>query len=103
MVSLTAVEESINRLWPDHSHAVIQIPDARKGEQLILITTRQLADRSEIITYFNQNGLGELGIPKNILHLDKLPLLATGKTDYVTLREWLLQQQSKNPDNNGEI
>jgi len=103
MVSLTAVEESINRLWPDHSHAVIQIPDARKGEQLVLITTRQLADRSEIIAYFNQNGLGELGIPKNILHLDKLPLLATGKTDYVTLREWLLQQQSKNPDNNGEI
>lgn len=92
MISLPAIEESIHQLWPDYSHAVIQIPDARKGEQLVLITTRQPADRSEIVAYFNQNGLGELGIPKSILYIDKLPLLATGKTDYVSLHEWVLQQ-----------
>ncbi|MCC6917405.1 acyl-[ACP]--phospholipid O-acyltransferase [Nitrosomonas sp.] len=92
MVSLTAVEEAINRLWPGYGHAVIQVPDTKKGEQVILVTTHQQADRSEIITYFNQNGLGELGIPKNILYIDKLPLLATGKTDYVALYEQVLQQ-----------
>ena len=98
MISLPAIEESIHQLWPGYSHAVIQIPDARKGEQIVLITTRQPADRSDIIAYFNQNGLGELGIPKNILYIDKLPLLATGKTDYVSLREWVLQQGGENID-----
>lgn len=98
MVSLVAVEEAINRLWPGYSHAVIQIPDTKKGEQIVLITTRQQADRGEIIAYFSKNGLGELGIPKEVRHIDKLPLLATGKTDYVTLHEWV-QQQSEVPDN----
>ncbi|MXS85693.1 acyl-[ACP]--phospholipid O-acyltransferase [Nitrosomonas sp. HPC101] len=92
MISLPAIEESINQLWPGYGHAIIQMPDARKGEQIVLITTRQSADRSDIVTYFSQNGLGELGIPKSILYIDKLPLLATGKTDYVSLHEWVLQQ-----------
>lgn len=91
MISLTAVEEAINRLWPGYGHAVIQRPDAKKGEQIVLITTRQQADRSEIITYFSKNDLGELGIPQNILYIDKLPLLATGKIDYVLLHEWVQQ------------
>jgi acyl-[acyl-carrier-protein]-phospholipid O-acyltransferase/long-chain-fatty-acid--[acyl-carrier-protein] ligase len=98
MVSLTVVEEAINRLWPDDSHAVIQLPDEKKGEQIVLITTRQLADRSEIITYFSKNDLGELGIPKNILTIDQLPLLASGKIDYVTLHEWISQPEKEADD-----
>ena len=89
MVSLTAVEEAVSRLWPGYSHAAIQIPDAKKGEQIILVTTHQQTDRSEIIAYFSKNNLGELGIPKNILYIDKLPLLSTGKIDYVSLHEWV--------------
>ncbi len=92
MVSLTAVEESISRLWPEYAHATVQLPDARKGEQIILVTTNPNADRNDIVTYFQENGLGELGIPRNILYIDKLPVLGTGKTDYVALHEWVLQQ-----------
>jgi len=97
MVSLTAVEEAINRLWPGYSHAVIQLPDAKKGEQIVLITTRQQADRGEIVTFFSKNDLGELGIPRNILTIHQLPLLATGKTDYVALHEWV-QQANRESD-----
>ncbi len=91
MVSLTAVEESISRLWPGYEHAAIQLPDEKKGEQIILVTTHPHADRNEIIAYFQQNDLGELGIPRDILYIDKLPLLGTGKTDYVALHEWAVQ------------
>lgn len=98
MVSLTAVEEAINRLWPGYGHAVIQLPDEKKGEQIVLITTYLSAERSEIVAYFSNNDLGELGIPRNILTIGQLPLLASGKTDYVTLHEWA-QQPDRDLDN----
>ena len=34
MVSLAAVEGYANAIWPEHAHAVVSIPDTRKGEQL---------------------------------------------------------------------
>src|SRR5690606_12849399 len=51
MVSLTAVEEYVSELWPDYAHAVVQIPDAKKGEQLVLITTNPAANRNALINY----------------------------------------------------
>lgn len=92
MVSLTAVEEYINQLWPTYSHAVVQIPDAKKGEQLILITTYPAANRNDLIAYVQEQGLGELNIPKTILTINEIPVLGTGKTDYVTLHDWVLKQ-----------
>ncbi|SDY56680.1 acyl-[ACP]--phospholipid O-acyltransferase [Nitrosomonas sp. Nm33] len=92
MVSLTAVEEYVHKLWPAYTHAVVQIPDAKKGEQLVLITTNPSANRNELIDYVQKQGIGELNIPKTILTVDEIPFLGTGKTDYVTLRDWTLKQ-----------
>lgn len=83
MVSLTAVETYIAQLWPDNHHAIVTIADAKKGEALVLITDNQNADRTEISGYAKQNGIGELSVPKTIKIVDKVPLLGTGKTDYV--------------------
>lgn len=92
MVSLAAVEDTISRLWPGHHHAAVRLPDPKKGEQIVLITTHAKADRNELIAYFRKNGQSELGIPRNILYLETLPMLGNGKTDYVTLNEWVQQQ-----------
>lgn len=89
MVSLTAVEQIIKNLWPQHTHAVVQIPDSKKGEQLVLITTYPEASRNDVVQYVQQHQLGELNIPRNILITDKIPLLATGKTNYMELLEWV--------------
>jgi acyl-[acyl-carrier-protein]-phospholipid O-acyltransferase/long-chain-fatty-acid--[acyl-carrier-protein] ligase len=94
MVSLTAVEEYVNKLWPAYTHAVVQTPDAKKGEQLVLITTHPSAHRNELLSYAQQQGIGELNIPKTILIIDEIPLLGTGKTDYATLRDWALKQMA---------
>ena len=37
MVSLTVVENCATALWPDNMHAAVSIPDARKGEQIVLV------------------------------------------------------------------
>lgn len=82
MVSLSAVENMANTLWPDYEHAVISIPDAKKGEQLILYTTNQKADRKELQEHAKAAGVTELSVPKSIVTLDKIPVLGTGKVDY---------------------
>jgi acyl-[acyl-carrier-protein]-phospholipid O-acyltransferase/long-chain-fatty-acid--[acyl-carrier-protein] ligase len=61
---------------------VIARPDPRRGEQLVLVTDRQDAARDALLAAAREDGLGELLVPKTILVVDKVPLLATGKVDY---------------------
>ncbi len=85
MISLAAVESVVSALWPDHTHAVVNLPDARKGERLVLVTDFQDAQRDALMTYARGNGIAELSIPRNILKVDKMPILGTGKMDYVSI------------------
>ncbi|MDH3595465.1 MAG: acyl-[ACP]--phospholipid O-acyltransferase, partial [Rhodospirillales bacterium] len=83
MVSLGAVENLVTSLWPNHQHAVVSLPDARKGEQLVLLTDRAAAARDELAAHARTEGAAELMVPKVLFNVDALPLLGTGKTDYV--------------------
>jgi len=87
MVSLTAVESFVSAAWPEHNHAVVSIPDAKKGEQLVLLTTCATAHRSELVTYAQKNGISELSLPRQVIIENEIPLLGTGKTDYVGVQE----------------
>ena len=91
MISLTAVEGYISKLWPEHTHAIVAVPDDKKGEQLILITENKDARKQEITEYVRSQGLSELGLPKKIIPVDKVPLLGSGKIDYVTAQEIAVQ------------
>lgn len=82
MISLTAVEELAGKCWPDKHHAVIALPDNSKGEQLVLVTNHQDADRRELAGYARRAGITEINVPKKIVMLKDIPLLATGKTNY---------------------
>ena len=87
MVALGRVEEELRALWPDNKFAVIAMADARKGEQLVLVTDRAGAGRPDIAEHFRSRGLPELMLPRTIRTVEKLPLLGTGKTDYQAVRE----------------
>lgn len=87
MVSLSAVETMIESIYPNHAHAVVAIPDARKGEQLILVTTNDKAERKALSAYASDNGISELSVPKTIKTTDKLPVLGSGKTDYTRVMD----------------
>ncbi len=87
MVSLTAVEGLASAVWPDSRHAVVSIPDSRKGEKLVLVTDRIDADVSRLAEWARSHGAPELAVPKKIMRVGEVPVLGTGKTDYVAIQK----------------
>jgi acyl-[acyl-carrier-protein]-phospholipid O-acyltransferase/long-chain-fatty-acid--[acyl-carrier-protein] ligase len=96
MVSLVAVEQFAINAWPDAHHAVVSIPDAKKGEQIILLTTQKNATISVLVAV--NDGVSNLSIPKKILITETIPVLVTGKTNYPGVSELVtsLMQSKKN-------
>lgn len=85
VVSLAVVESCASAIWPDCGHAAIAIPDARKGEQIVLVTTSPDAERTAFAGWVQNHGVQELAVPRRIVLVDDIPVLGTGKTDYVQL------------------
>lgn len=85
MVSLTVVENCASAIWPDHMHAAAIVPDKRKGEQIILITDRKEAKRQELLAWAQTHGVPEISVPKKIISVEEVPVLGTGKLDYVAV------------------
>ena len=87
MVSMTAAEALVCSLWPDDQHAVINLPDPRKGERLLLVTTRQAANVSAILAHGRDRGIPEIMVPRDLMVVEAMPLLATGKLDYPSIEK----------------
>ena len=81
MISLAAVEALAAELWPDALSAVAAVPDARKGERLVLVTQKKDPTRSEFQAFARSRGATEIMVPAEIVYMEKLPLLGTGKID----------------------
>ena len=94
MISLAGIEKLAAACWPEDHHAAISLPDALKGESIALITTRANADRSELITAAQQQGLSPLHIPRQVLVVDEIPLLGSGKPNYPAIRRLAEQRVS---------
>ena len=86
MVSLTAAEDLAVAVWPDSRHAVIAVPDPRKGERLILLTDRREAEVDALLAHAKAVGAAELTVPRRIMTVPEIPVLGTGKTDYVAIQ-----------------
>ena len=84
MVSMPAAEALAAGLWPDAQHAVVAVPDARKGEALVLLTTRADATGGALLAHARAAGAAEVAVPRTVRVMERLPLLGTGKVDYVT-------------------
>ena len=83
-MSLTSVEALAGRVWPTAQHAAIAVPDERKGEQIVLLTTQEDAERNQLLQQAQRDNIGEINVPKKVMHVIQIPLLGTGKTDYVS-------------------
>ena len=93
MVSMTMVENNLSYIWKDYINAVIAEKDDRKGEKLVIITNNKDAKIQEVIDYFKQHQLAEISIPKEIRFREDIPLLGTGKINYIELEKMLREKK----------
>ena len=81
MVSLAAVESVAERIWPEGRHAAAALPDPKRGQRIVLVTTSVEAD----VPLFRQGaraaGLADTTVPDAIVHVSEIPTLGSGKID----------------------
>jgi len=54
---------------------------------VILFSDNPDADRGQLLDYAKSNGVAEIMIPKAVQVVDQIPVLGTGKVDYVGVAE----------------
>ena len=72
---------------PEKMHACTVRHDARRGESLVLYTTDASLKRENLLCAARELGLPELAVPRCIVAQEHLPVLGSGKIDYVTLKQ----------------
>lgn len=91
MVSLAVVENCASAIWPDNMHAAAAIPDPRKGEQIVLLSDSDAANRPDMIAWAQNHGVSELSVPRKVFKVDEIPVLGTGKIDYGSVSKLALE------------
>ncbi len=87
MISLEVVERIAANAAPGFLHAASTRPDAAKGEALVLFSTAAGLGREQLLAAAKNLGAPELAVARDIRTVTDIPLLGTGKTDYVRLKQ----------------
>lgn len=86
MISLSAVEDMAAALWPERWRAAVSVPDARKGERLVLVLEGAPVDARDLLIHAQSSGAPEIAVPRKIIVVPTPILLGTGKTDYAAVQ-----------------
>lgn len=83
MVPLATAESIAQTLWPEARHVAVALPDSKRGERIILLTTVTDIDKAALRKTAKQIGAAEIALPDQIFSVEELPLAGSGKTDFV--------------------
>lgn len=96
MVSLAAVEALAAECWPGVLSGVASLPDARKGERLVLVTQQKDATRAAFQVFAKSKGAADLMIPAEVMVVPAVPVLGSGKLDFAGISR-LVKERSQAP------
>jgi len=98
MVPLLPIEDKLSDILDKNGEnenrqcAVINIPDAQKGEQIVGIVVDPNPDKLYLNAELDQNGITKLSQPNHYLTIDTIPMLASGKIDYRSLKDFATKE-----------
>ena len=95
MVSLEAVEGIARHASPHHVHAATVEIVQKSGESTVLFTTDPALNRPLLQKAARELGAQELAVARRVVHVRELPLLGSGKTDYVELRTRVMADEDR--------
>lgn len=87
MVALEAVERLARACSPEHQHAATVAMSPDRGETTVLFTTDPTLDRAKLHHTARAIGAQDLAVARSVVHVNELPVLGSGKTDYVRLAD----------------
>jgi acyl-[acyl-carrier-protein]-phospholipid O-acyltransferase/long-chain-fatty-acid--[acyl-carrier-protein] ligase len=87
MVPLEVIEKIARTASPNFSHACSSKNDPLKGESVVLFTTDVNLKREDLSKNAKTLGYTDLMVARNIQFIENIPVLGTGKTDYVSLKK----------------
>jgi len=92
MISLSEVESAVRQSLniPDIDVIAANIPDEKKGEKVVLLTDTEL-DLRTIREAMLEAEVNPLLIPAKVLHVEVLPKLGSGKTDFAQAKALALK------------
>ncbi|EXJ17198.1 acyl-[ACP]--phospholipid O-acyltransferase [Imhoffiella purpurea] len=87
MISLGAVEEQVRQALgrSDLEIAAVNVPDERKGERILLLTSEPI-DPDDLRRRMMGQGANPLSIPSEVREVAEIPKLGSGKTDFGALK-----------------
>lgn len=96
MVGLGTVEQALRNATgdPDLDVLVVNLPDTRKGERLVVLSTQAL-DPQRLRERLLQAGLPVLALPAAYFTVEAIPRLGSGKTDFAEARRLAMQLSSE--------
>ncbi|MCC7547649.1 MAG: AMP-binding protein [Burkholderiales bacterium] len=96
MVSLDAIESLAYRASPQHRHAIVLRTESVGGETTVLFTTDPHLTRHGLTRAARESGAQDLAVARKVVCMPDLPVLGSGKTDYVTLQTLDLTEGAAN-------
>ena len=96
MISLTTVEEEILDACneKDLEIAATCLPDQRKGEKIVLLATNNL-DKNQLKRLLSDAKVNPLYHPAQVLIVEEIPKLGSGKTDFGATKKIALVNEQK--------
>jgi acyl-[acyl-carrier-protein]-phospholipid O-acyltransferase/long-chain-fatty-acid--[acyl-carrier-protein] ligase len=102
MVSLTRVESLLCSILPDNvSCCVVEIPEALKGARIIAVVTEKI-DEKKIIKQLSEH-LPAIALPRQVVVMEELPTMGSGKIDFRTVTDRVYEMIHKNPPMEGRL
>jgi acyl-[acyl-carrier-protein]-phospholipid O-acyltransferase / long-chain-fatty-acid--[acyl-carrier-protein] ligase len=86
MISLEVVERIAQHASPAYQHAAAIELVTQAGESTVLFTTDPMLDRVQLHKAARELGAQDLAVARRVVRVVALPMLGSGKTDYVKLK-----------------